>query len=216
MIQRIRDFIAHPRYELPDRSPEELKRICRILFIDDGEFDVPNILTNSGWKNTKKEDDVESLDSLEILEADIIFVDIAGVGREMRFSDEGLGLISALKKKYPHKKVVVYSAQRRGDRFHKGLSDADARLAKNADPFQFERLVERFARESFSLHDFIQRLKGIFSRELGNDYSEDEIRKILRRIGNKRDYSSSAVARAFKLQDAGSIASIVSLFLKGS
>ena len=157
MIQRIFDFIGRHRYELPDRSHEDLKKICRILFIDDGEFDVPDILTNSGWKNTKKLSDVESLDSLDILEADIIFVDISGVGRKLRFSDEGLGLISALKKKYPHKKVVVYSAQRSGDRFHKGLSDADARLAKNADPFQFESLVEEFAKEAFSLPAFIQR-----------------------------------------------------------
>ena len=216
MIQRILDFINHHRYELPDRSPEELKNICRILFIDDGEFDVPDILINSGWKNTKKVDDVESLDSLDIREADIVFVDIAGVGRKLRFSDEGLGLITALKEKYPHKRVVVYSAQRRGNRFHKGLSDADARLAKNADPFQFESLVEKFARESFSLPDFIQRLKEILSRELSTDYPEDEIRRILHRIGYKRDYSSSAVARAFKLQDAGSVASIVSLFLKES
>ena len=216
MIQRIRDFISYRRYELPDRSTEEMKKICRILFIDDGEFDVPDILINSGWKNTKKVDDVDSLDSLDVLEADIIFVDIAGVGRRLRFSDEGLGLISALKKKYSHKKVVVYSAQRSGDRFHEGLSAADERLAKNADPFQFESLVEKFARESFSLPDLIQRLKEILNRELSTDYPEDEIRKILHRIGHKRDYSSSAVARAFNLQDAGSVASIVSLFFKGS
>lgn len=216
MFRRILDFIGQHRYELPDRSPEDLKKNCRILFIDDGEFDVPDILTNSGWKNTKKLSDVESLDSLDIIEANIIFVDISGVGRKLRFSDEGLGLISALKKKYPHKKVVVYSAQRRGDRFHEGLSDADARLAKNADPFQFESLVEGFAKEAFSLPAFIQRLEEVLNRELGIDYSEDEIRKILRRVGRKRDYSSPAVARAFGLQDVGSVASIVSLFLRGS
>ena len=216
MIQRILDFINRHRYELPDRSPEELKKICRILFIDDGEFDVPDILINSGWNNTKKVDDVESLDSLDIREADIVFVDIAGVGRKLRFPDEGLGLISALKKKYSHKKVIVYSSQRRGDRFHEGLSAAGERLAKNADPFQFESLVEKLARESFSLPDCIQRLKEILNRELSADYSEDEIRKILHRIGYKRDYSPSAIARAFKLQDAGSVASIISLFLKGS
>ena len=216
MIQRILDFIGHRRYELPDRSPEELKKICRILFVDDKEFDVPDILINSGWENIKTLPDIESLESLDVREASIIFVDISGVGHNLGFSGQGLGLISALKERYPHKKVVVYSAQTRGNRFHQGLSDADARLAKNADPFQFERLVERLARESFSLPDFIQRLKEILNRELNIDYSEDEIRRILGRIGNKQDYSSSAIARAFNLQDAGSIASIISLFLKGS
>lgn len=216
MIQRILDLIGHRRYELPDRSPEELKKVCRILFIDDEEFNVPDILINSGWENTKTLPDIESLESLDVREAAIIFVDISGVGHNLGFSGQGLGLISALKERYPHKKVVVYSAQTRGNRFHQGLSDADARLAKNADPFQFERLVERLARESFSLPDFIQRLKEILNRELNIDYSEDEIRRILGRIGNKQDYSSSAIARAFNLQDVGSIASIISLFLKGS
>ena len=174
------------------------------------------LLINSGWENTKTLPDIESLESLDVREAAIIFVDISGVGHNLGFSGQGLGLISALKERYPHKKVVVYSAQTRGNRFHQGLSDADARLAKNADPFQFERLVERLARESFSLPDFIQRLKEILNRELNIDYSEDEIRRILGRIGNKQDYSSSAIARAFNLQDVGSIASIISLFLKGS
>lgn len=216
MIQWIRDLMGHRRYDLPDRSPEDLKKICRILFVDDGEFDVPDILINSGWKNTKKLTDIESLESLDIVEADIIFVDIAGVGRRLRFADEGLGLISALKRKYPHKKVVVYSATPTGDRFHKGLSDADERLAKNADPFEFETLVEDLAKEAFSLADFVQRLGEVLEREFGLDYSDDEIRRILRRIGKKRDYSSIAVSKAFGLQDLGSVASIVSVFLRGS
>ncbi len=216
MLYSVLNIIGRYRYELPDRSLEELKSICRILFIDDGEFDVPDILSNSGWKNTKKLPDVESLDSLDVRDADIIFVDIAGVGRILRFSDEGLGLISALKKKYPHKKIVVYSAQRRGNRFHEGLSDADARLPKNADPFQFESLVEEFAKEAFSLAAFIQRLEEVLNREFSLDYSGHEIRKKLRTIGRKRDYSASTIARTFNLPNVGSVASIVSLFLKGS
>lgn len=216
MLNDVLNIIGRYRYELPDRSLEELKTICRILFIDDGEFDVPNILINSGWRNTKKLPDIKSLDSLDVRDADIIFVDIAGVGRILRFSDEGLGLISALKKKYPHKKVVVYSAQRRGNRFHEGLSDADARLPKNADPFQFEILVEEFAKEAFSLTAFLLRLEELLNREFGLHYSGHEIRKKLRKIGRKRDYSASTVAKAFDLPNAGSVASIVSLFLKGS
>ena len=216
MFQKIRDLLGQHRYELPDRSPDELKQLCRILFIDDQEFDVPTILINSGWKNTKILSDVDSLESRDVQEADILFVDISGVGHKLRFSDEGLGLISAIKRKYPYKKVVVYSADPHGDRFHQGLSDADERLLKNADPFEFETLVDEFAKETFSLPDFIQRLEEVLNRELGVSYSKEEIRKILRNIGHKQDYSSYAVSRAFNLQDAGSLASIVSLFLKGS
>ena len=209
-------FLDRYRYTLPDRSTEDLKKMCRILFIDDLKFDVPDILINSGWANTKIMIDVESLSCLDIKEANIIFVDISGVGRKLKFSDEGLGLISALKERYPEKKIVVYSAQSRGDRFHKGLSDADARLAKNADPYQFENIVEQFAREAFSRIECIKKLREVIYNEFGIYIPESEIDEKLLKIGRKRDYSPLAISRAFNLQNASSIASIVSLFLRGS
>ena len=125
------------RYTLPDRSIEELKGHCRILFIDDQDFSVPQILVTAGWKRAKRIADVDSLASPDVADAHIVFVDITGVGVKLRFSAQGLGLVSALKERYPQRRVVVYSAQRVGDRFHRGLSDADARLSKNADPFEF-------------------------------------------------------------------------------
>lgn len=62
----------------------------------------------------------------------------------MGFSDEGLGLALAIKKKYPSKKVIIYSAETNGDRFHEALRKADSFLAKNADPYEFQRIVEEF------------------------------------------------------------------------
>lgn len=77
-------------------------------------------------------------------DADIFFVDIQGVGLKLGFRDEGLGLALALKEKYPDKKLVIYSAEPRGERFHKALKKADETLEKNADPYQFQQLVENF------------------------------------------------------------------------
>ena len=216
MLQRMRAFLSQRGYSLPDRTIDDLKQICRILFIDDGEFDVPCILVNSGWRRTKKLSDVDSLDSPDIIDAHIIFVDIAGVGLRLRFADQGLGLISALKDKYPLKKVVVYSAQRRGDRFHRGLSDADERLAKNADPFQFESLVERFANEAWSIAGCIQSLTRVLNDEFNIYLSEDEIHKLLCKVGKRQDWSTNTVARIFNIPNAGSVASIISLFLRES
>ena len=204
------------RYTLPDRSIKDLKEICKILFIDDLKFDVPDILINSGWKNTKIVVDIESLYCSEVKEANIIFVDISGVGRKMKFSDEGLGLISALKEKYPEKKIVVYSSQSRGDRFHKGLSDADARLAKNADPYQFENIVEQFAKEAFSRIECIKKLREEIYNQFGIYMTEPEIDEKLLKIGQKRDYSILKISKIFNLENASSIASIASLFLRGS
>lgn len=122
------------------------KSETRILFIDDdSKFKVVQILKNSGWSHTKTIKDAKSLDCPEIVEAEILFVDIQGVGKQLYFSDEGLGLANAIKEKYPHKKVVIYSAETKGDRFHKALRNVDSFLPKNADPYEFQQLVEELS-----------------------------------------------------------------------
>jgi hypothetical protein len=121
------------------------KEETRILFIDDDvRFKVAKILGRSGWKYTKVIKDATTLDDAEILEADILFIDVQGVGVSLGFSDEGLGLALAVKEKYPKKKVVIYSAETQGNRFHSALRKADSFLPKNADPYEFQRIVEEF------------------------------------------------------------------------
>jgi hypothetical protein len=123
----------------------ELKTTTHILFIDDKPFKVPEILQKAGWVNTKRIRDVTSLDDPMVISANIFFVDIHGVGKILGFSDEGLGLALALKDKYPNKKLVIYSSETEGDRFHKALKKADSSLRKNADPYEFQQLVEELA-----------------------------------------------------------------------
>ena len=98
-------------------------------------------LKKAGWKNTKSVKDITDLDDYKAKEADIIFVDINGVGKTL-FEDQGLGLASALKKKYPEKKIVIYSSETKGDRFHKALREVDDCLSKDAEPYQFVNLIE--------------------------------------------------------------------------
>lgn len=122
------------------------KKNTSILFIDDKhlEFRMVSILKKAGWSNTKSVRDVTDLDDNKVIEANIIFVDINGVGKTL-FEDEGLGLASALKKRYTNKSVVIYSAETSGDRFHKALREVDDCLPKNAEPYQFINLVENLA-----------------------------------------------------------------------
>ena len=125
------------------KSDENMKATTRILFVDDNHTEYRNvsILKKAGWTKTKSVKDITDLDSSVVTEADIIFVDINGVGLEL-FEDQGLGLASALKKKYPKKKIVIYSAETTGDRFHKALREVDHCLPKNADAYQFMNLIE--------------------------------------------------------------------------
>lgn len=130
-------------------SPNEdrLKSIIKILFVDDNhtEYKMVSILKRAGWINTKAIKDITDLDNNIVVESDIIFVDINGVGITM-FEDQGLGLATALKNKYPKKKIVIYSAETLGNRFHKALRQVDDCLSKNAEPYQFIDLVENLSK----------------------------------------------------------------------
>lgn len=120
------------------------KSSFKILFIDDQVFKVVDILKKQGWTNTKRIKDVKSFEEPEVVEAHVFFVDIQGVGKQLEFKDEGLGLAIALKDKFPDKKLVIYSSENKGDRFHKALKKADDQLAKNADPYEFQQVIENF------------------------------------------------------------------------
>ncbi|MDY0194202.1 MAG: hypothetical protein RBR93_11875 [Aliarcobacter butzleri] len=126
------------------KSIEVAQKKINILFIDDQKFKVVDILKTSGWINTKITKDISSLDSADVQNTDIFFVDIQGVGKKLDFQDEGLGLADALKRKYPTKKIVIYSAENSGDRFHRALKNADDSLSKNADPYEFQQIIENF------------------------------------------------------------------------
>lgn len=118
-----------------------------ILFIDDDtRFRVVNILKTHGWTNTKIIKDINFLEQSEAMNADIFFVDIQGVGKAMQFKEEGLGLVIALKKLYPQKKLVIYSAESGLDAFHPAFKVADDRISKDADPYEFIEVVERLSK----------------------------------------------------------------------
>ncbi len=133
-----------PNDKLGRRTKDDrIKEKTRILFVDDEhtKFKMVSILKKAGWKNTKSIKDITDLDDSRAKEADFIFVDINGVGTTL-FEDQGLGLASALKKKYKNKIVVLYSDETTGDRFHRALREVDDCLPKNAEPYQFINLIE--------------------------------------------------------------------------
>ncbi|AMH42850.1 hypothetical protein AXG89_41745 (plasmid) [Burkholderia sp. PAMC 26561] len=115
----------------------------RILFIDDQtDFPVIKIIRQAGWKNVSIKKDIVNFSTPEIGAIDIFFVDIQGVGKALGFTDEGLGLAKALKSHFgKDKKVVIYSAEPRGETFHDAWGVTDGRLRKNADPYEYLQLL---------------------------------------------------------------------------
>jgi len=200
--------------KIPDRTLEEIRGVCKILFIDDRNFPVVDIIKNAGWINTKRIKDAEAIEQTDIREAHIIFCDIQGVGKKLKFKDEGLGLVIALKNSYPNKKVIVYSGEDQGrvEAFHKGLDVADGRLSKLADPYQFQLLVEKYSKEAFSLSECIDRIKGAILHEFGTSVDTKAIHKQLSKLYKKNDFSEESISKVFNLDNASTIASIIKLF----
>ena len=121
---------------------------ARILFVDDDtSFQVVKILRNAGWKNVKAVKDINSLDAQNVTETHMFFIDIQGVGKALSFKDEGLGLALAIKRKYPEKKVIIYSSEPQGDRFHQAFREADDFLSKNAEPYEFQQIVDNLIKQ---------------------------------------------------------------------
>jgi hypothetical protein len=129
----------------PDKEKriEDIRSAVSILFIDDDtKFKVIAILKNAGWIKTRIIKDLKNLNDESILNAHIVFVDIQGVGKLMGFNDGGLGLAASIKERYAKKKVIIYSADSEGSRFHKAFRIADDQLSKNAVPYEFESVIE--------------------------------------------------------------------------
>lgn len=128
---------------------EELKVHTNILFVDDETFKIVKIIKNTeGWINTNWVKDVKSLTSPEVRAADIIFVDINGVGGSL-FNEQGLGLAGGIKRKYPEKRVIIYSEESEHNVFSENWKIVDDRLPKNADPIEFITKIETFAAEIY-------------------------------------------------------------------
>ncbi|EIG2190043.1 hypothetical protein G5I67_004811, partial [Escherichia coli] len=91
-----------------------------------------------------------SFNQKEVMEANIIFVDIQGVGESLGYSrDGGLGLASVFKsdEKYKDKKIILYSAEQSGNIFNETIRKVDATLKKDATVYEFEKIIEDFSLE---------------------------------------------------------------------
>lgn len=109
-----------------DTIIDSMQSKTSILFIDDDKnFNVVRILKDSNWKKVKTTVDIKSLDIPIVKDANIVFVDINGVGKLLNLEFEGLDLALMLKQRYPEKKVIIYSANRNNNSFHKAWDFCD-------------------------------------------------------------------------------------------
>lgn len=178
---------------LPKRVPRELKKYCRILFIDDDrDFKTIDIIRKDGWTHTSHIFDIEDLDAEVLRLAHIICLDIQGVGKALRFSKEGLGLLRVLKETYPYTAIIAYSAQSKGsiDVFDEDINKADKRLSKTTDPYQFILTLKNLAKNVLSYENCSLKIKEVLEKENDICKSEDEIKRMLNRLIGGEHYSN--------------------------
>ncbi len=90
-------------------SVEEIRNKAKILFIDDKECPVVINLQRNNF-DVRKVDDVENTQDVNVLWANLVFVDYKGVGQTLAGKKEGLGLINLLEKDHPEKRYIIYSS----------------------------------------------------------------------------------------------------------
>lgn len=139
--------VGSDKNQVDDKAGKQHTRLERnqisILFIDDQRFDYVKILKNAGYENTRRINDARSIDCPEIHNADIVFVDINGVGTQLFPSEQGLGLAKAIKRKYTNSKcVILYSASQQP--LNQEFFTLDGVLNKNAEPYEFINLIENW------------------------------------------------------------------------
>lgn len=210
------DFFSKTNKKFPTRTIDQLKSAVNILFIDNEVFNLTSELKEKeGWKRITYVPDILSLSQPELVDAHIVCVDIQGVGRELGFEDEGLGLIVAIHKHYPEKKIIMYSAEAKGqiDAFHPAEAIVNARLRKSANRYQFESTIEQLAREAFCLDSCAITIQRVLSRELNVDMTQEDIKSAIEKIYRKGKYDPHSISKAFCLSNIGSVASIVGMLL---
>ncbi len=139
----------------------DIKR-AKILFIDDEGATVSQFmahLRDEGFTNVVHQDNVRLLSEVIAIQADLIFLDITGVATTLDVEDEGLAVLSYIKKHAPWTAVVV-------------LSGAEFAAPKAAALGQADQCVSK---ASLSLADLVNLTEEQLSRTLSPECREVEV-----------------------------------------
>jgi hypothetical protein len=121
-----------------------------VLFVDDEDFNVRlTTIREAGW-NVNQIKDIINFNYEEVRTANIIFMDYMGVGQILTPSEQGIGLIKTLKKRYPEKHIIFYSGYAGFIPGHEIHSIADGWIHKHSDAYVYIDQIEASSRK---IHD---------------------------------------------------------------
>lgn len=117
------------------------RKNVKILFIDDGGF-YTEPLSQLGYKDIDVE--LEFKDISRVEPYDIIFCDINDVAKNIYPVGQGAALASEIKRMYPNKYVIIFSAQNQKPSFAKYYEDVDAVIDKTSDQKVFQDVIDKY------------------------------------------------------------------------
>ncbi|MBQ4631161.1 MAG: hypothetical protein IJB70_09285 [Clostridia bacterium] len=130
---------------LKEQNLSTLKKMTSILVIDDRDFTYLEPLKQYEY-NISQKNDLNMLTDVEAF--DVILCDIRGVGKFLESTFEGANLIKQLKKKYPNKTIIAYTANDYDASFQEYLVYADEIVPKGGyDIEDWDSLLTRILKE---------------------------------------------------------------------
>ena len=178
-------FNRHKR-KFQKKALQDIKRIARVLIIDDRPSDLLKPLEKEGWRVTQIRD-VDRIDATPLHDAHILCVDILGVGKKMSFPNEGLGLVSAIRNEYPGKRILLYSSVSTHNLFDEAVDLADRRLLREGQPYPFICAVQELAELAFDwsacVQDVYNRIRDELPEGMTVTQFDKRLRKCLTRDG---------------------------------
>ena len=162
-------FSFFQKKKWPKLELDEIRKMARILVIDDNEFAYQKLFENDGY-SIEKWNDLDDLSKLEKGYFDIILLDIQGVGKDYS-KEQGLGILKHLHEVCPSQIVIAYSNADFSLKYQDFFKMADAVLAKADDYVQFKRTVDSLLGQSFSLGFYVNRIEKLIS-----PYTNDSVK----------------------------------------
>lgn len=192
------------------KSLAELKDKTRILFIDDRETDLVNALQNEGWR-VKYMDDLDSYNNTDLIDSQIICCDINGVGIKLNVEGEGLGLVKAIKTKFPEKKIILYSAISSHDIFDDAIDLVDKKLFKDGQVHPYDAAITELSEKSYDWDSIIKDVYFRYRSEFGIELSLTEFSDKMQGAINGSEID---VNKIVKLTSAGvQVAKLIKILL---
>lgn len=179
-------------------SPPELRKKIPILAIDDQNFPPQNNLANSGFK-IETFSDIQRISDVEPYA--IVLCDVNGVGANLSTDTQGAYVIEEIKKTYPDKVVIAYTA---GSAMSKlvtsAKANADRYIRKDASIEEWRDLLDQVIRD-FCNPIVVWKKQRLRLLNAGIDLQEllQIEQALVKNLGKGRDNIKSAIEEKTKL-----------------